>query len=145
MCLLRRDTLEKVFLHFEQSCDFGLISFLGTSDLNVAISYKTVLLWNTDIFIRSYIWLIVGAVVLLIFLLVVLLLLNLQILGGRDLLLLISTGPGGLGLQQPDTLAQAHQAGVRPVHNVTLSIGVLGIVVSTRNCVTIREMVSSYP
>ena len=87
-------------------------------------------MWNTDIFIRSYIWLIVGAVVLLIFLLVVLLLLNLQILGGRDLFLLISAGPGGLGLQQPDTLAQAHQAGVRPVHNVTLSIGDLGIVVS---------------
>ena len=85
ICLLRRDTLEKVFLHFEQSCDFGLISFLGTSDLNVAISYKMVLIlmWNADIFIRSYIWLIVGAVVLLIFLLVVLLLLlNLQILGG---------------------------------------------------------------
>ena len=124
MCLLRRDTLEKVFLHFEQSCDLGLISFLGTSDLNVAISYKMVLIlmWNTDIFIRSYIWLIVGAVVLLIFLLIVLLLLNLKILGGRDLFLLISTGPGGLGLQQPDTLAQAHQAGVRPAHNVTLSI-----------------------
>lgn len=38
MCLLSRETLEKLFVHLEQSWEFCLASILGTSDFNKGIS-----------------------------------------------------------------------------------------------------------